>query len=78
MKEELILIAKMLMKMASRNERDVISQYVHTVNVNQLNTARILADEIMDYYMESDANDKKIELSTSLYDKTMEYYELNT
>ena len=77
MKEELILIAKMLMKMASRNERDVISQYVHTVNVNQLNTARILADEIMDYYMEVQ-NLKAATIAGELYDKTMEYYEINS
>lgn len=78
MKDELIAMAKVLMKIASRNERDVISQYVHSVSSGQNNTARILADEIQDYYAEDNNNQRKIKLSSELYDKTMEYYEINS
>lgn len=78
MKEELIAIAKLLMKATSRHKREVVSQYIHSVNTNKLNTARILADEIMDYYAEENTDEKKISLSSDLYDKTMKYYELNS
>jgi len=78
MKDELIAMAKVLMKIASRNERDVISQYVHSVSSGQHNTARILADEIQDYYAEDNDNQRKIKLSSELYNKTMEYYEINS
>jgi hypothetical protein len=77
MKEELIALAKLLMKATSRHKREVVSQYIHSINTNKLNTARIIADEIMDCYAEENADKKKIQLSSKLYDKTMEYYELN-
>ena len=77
MKEELITIAKLLMKAASRHKREVVSQYIHSLNSGNINTARIIADELMDFYIEEDTDTKKILLSSELYDKTMEYYELN-
>jgi len=77
MKEELIIIAKLLMKAASRHKREVVSQYIHSLNSGNINTARIIADELMDFYIEEDTDTKKILLSSELYDKTMEYYELN-
>lgn len=77
MKEELIILAKLLMKAASRHKREVVSQYIHSINTGKLNTARILADELMDVYIEEDSDSKKILLSSDLYDKTMEHYELN-
>lgn len=76
MKEELIQIARILMKVASRNERDVISQYIHAVKSDKINTARILADELVDFYKETNSSTKKITASSNLYDKTMEYYEI--
>lgn len=78
MKEELIEIAKLLKKMISRSQREVISQYVHAVNNNRLDNARIIADEMMDFFIEENPSSKKAKTASSLYDKTMEYYEINS
>ena len=78
MKEELITIAHMLMKMASRNERDVISQYISALNKERFDTARIISDELVDHFTEKNFSKKKTNLSIMLYDKTMQFYEINT
>jgi len=78
MKEELIAMAKLLTKMASRNQREVISQFVHAVNNKKIDNARIIADELMDYFAEEDPSSKQSKTASALYDKTMEFYELNS
>lgn len=77
MKQELIILAGLLLKITCRNHRHVISQYISAVNKNDLNLALIVSDEIMDYFIETDAGEKRAQLSEKLYDKTMEYYKLN-
>lgn len=77
MKQELIIMAGLLLKMTSRNHRHVISQYMSAVNKDDMHLARLISDEIMDYFVEKDEDATKIELSEKLYDKTMEYFKLN-
>ena len=61
----------------SKNNRDVISTYKHNIEVNNLDTARIISDELVDYFAEME-NSKAEEIADNLYNKTMEYYELNS
>ena len=75
MTHELLEIANLLSRMASKNEKDVISQYVSAINKRRYNTARILADELSDHFQ---GVKKADELSSTLYDRTMEFYELNS
>ena len=77
MKSELFKIADMLLNFMSKNNRDVINTYKHNIEVNNLDTARIISDELVDYFAEMD-NSKSKEIADNLYDKTMEYYELNS
>ena len=76
MKSELFKIADMLLKFMSKSNRDVIGTYKHNIEVNNLDTARIISDELVDYFAEMD-NSKAEEIADNLYNKTMEYYELN-
>jgi len=78
MKEEVIAIAKLLTKMASRNQREVISQFTHAINSKKLDNARIIADELMDFFIEEDSDSKQSKHASDLYDKTMKFYELNS
>ena len=82
MKSELFKIADMLFKFMSKSNRDVISTYKHNIEVNNLDTARIISDELVDYFTEMDDGSteakRKQQLSSELYDKTMNYYELNS
>lgn len=78
MKEELIELARILMKMVSKQQKGVISQYISSVNSNRYNNARIIADEMMDCFIEEDVNGRKAEIASKLYDKTMEFYEINS
>ena len=77
MKSELFKIADMLLNFMSKNNRDVISTYKHNIEVNNLDTARIISDELVDYFAEM-GNSKAEEIADNLYNKTMEYYELNS
>lgn len=77
MKSELFKIADMLLKFMSKSNRDVISTYKHSIEVNNLDTARIISDELVDYFAEME-NSKAEEIADNLYNKTMEYYELNS
>lgn len=77
MKSELFKIADMLLKFMSKNNRDVIVTYKHNIEVNNLDTARIISDELVDYFAEMD-NAKAGMIAEQLYNKTMEYYELNS
>ena len=77
MKSELFKIADMLLKFMSKSNRDVIGTYKHNIEVNNLNTARIISDELVDYFAEME-NSKAEEIADNLYNKTMEYYELNS
>ena len=70
-------MANLLKKMTSRSQREVISQYIHAVNTDKFDNARIIADELMDFFIEEDSSSKKADMSSKLYDKTMEYYEIN-
>lgn len=82
MKSELFKIADMLMALMPKSNKDVINVYKKNINCQNLDTARIISDELVDFFAEmddgSDASAKKQELSSKLYDKTMEYYELNS
>ena len=82
MKEELFKIADMLMVLMSKNNKDVINVYKKNINSNNLDTARIISDELVDYFAKMDdgsaASTKKQQLSSELYNKTMEYYEINS
>lgn len=79
MKDELLKIADMLGRVIQKNNKDVISSYKKNVASNNINTARIISDELVDYLAEindgSSKAQKRIQLATDLYDKTMEYYE---
>lgn len=79
MKEELLLIADMLSRVIQKNNRDVINAYKKNIMSNNINTARIISDELVDYLTEVDDGSKKaverVRIATDLYDKTMEYYE---
>lgn len=81
MKSELFRIADMLMTVMSKNNKDIINVYKKNINSKNLDTARIISDELVDYFAEmddgSDSSNKKKQLSSDLYNKTMEYYELN-
>lgn len=81
MKDELLKIADMLGRVIQKNNKDVISSYKKHVASNNINTARIISDELVDYLAEindgSSKAQKRIQLATDLYDKTMEYYEEN-
>ena len=81
MKDELLKIADMLGRVIQKNNKDVISNYKKNVASNDINTARIISDELVDYLAEindgSSKAQKRIQLATDLYDKTMEYYEEN-
>jgi len=77
MKDELFRIADMLMVLMSKNNKDVINIYKKNINSNNLDTARIISDELVDYFAEMD-NSKAEEIADNLYNKTMEYYELNS
>lgn len=76
MKPELFKIADMLLKFMSKSNKDVINTYKHNIEVNNLDTARIISDELVDYFAEME-NSKAEEIADNLYNKTMEYYELN-
>lgn len=82
MKSELFKIADMLMLLMSKSNKDVINVYKKNINSNNLDTARIISDELVDYFAEMDDGStgakRKQQLSSELYDKTMEYYELNS
>jgi len=82
MKEELFQVANMLMALMSKNNKDVINVFKTNVTNNSLDTARIISDELVDFFAEmddgSDISRLKRELSSDLYDKTMQYYELNS
>jgi len=82
MKEELFQVANMLMALMSKNNKDVINVFKKNVTNNSLDTARIISDELVDFFAEmddgSDISRLKRELSSDLYDKTMQYYELNS
>ena len=77
MKSELFKIADMLLKFMSKSNKDVISTYKHNIEANNLDTARIISDELVDYFAEMD-NSKAEEIANNLYSKTMEYYEINS
>ena len=77
MKSELFKIADMLMLLMSKNNKDVINVYKKNINSNNLDTARIISDELVDYFAEME-NSKAEEIADNLYNKTMEYYELNS
>lgn len=82
MKDELFKIADMLMSLMSKSNKDVINVYKHNINSKNLDTARIISDELVDFFAEmndgSDESIRKQQLSGQLYDKTMEYYEINS
>ena len=79
MKDELLKIADMLGRVIQKNNKDVISSYKKNVASNNINTARIISDELVDYMAEVNDGSKKaverVRIATDLYDKTMEYYE---
>ena len=79
MKDELLKIASMLGRVIQKNNKDVISSYKKNVASNNINTARIISDELVDYMAEVNDGSKKaverVRIATDLYDKTMEYYE---
>ena len=77
MKDELFKIADMLMSLMPKSNKDVINVYKKNINSKNLNTARIISDELVDYFAEMD-NSKAEEIADNLYNKTMEYYELNS
>lgn len=77
MKSELFRIADMLMSFMSKNNKDVINIYKKNIESNNLDTARIISDELVDYFAEMD-NAKAEMIAEQLYNKTMEYYELNS
>lgn len=70
------------MSFMSKSNKDVINVYKKNIESNNLDTARIISDELVDYFAEmddgSDVSDRKQQLSSELYDKTMEYYEINS
>jgi len=82
MKEELFQVANMLMALMSKSNKDVINVFKKNITNNSLDTARIISDELVDFFAEmddgSDISRLKRELSSDLYDKTMQYYELNS
>lgn len=82
MKQELFKIADMLMSLMSKNNKDVINVYKRNIESQNLDTARIISDELVDFFDEMDDGSqstiKKQQLASLLYDKTMEYYELNS
>ena len=82
MKSELLKIADMLLSVMPKSNKEIISVYKHNVLSNNANTARIISDELVDYFAEmddgSDLSEKKKALSEKLYNKTMEFYEINS
>ena len=82
MKSELLKIADMLLSVMPKSNKDTISVYKHNILSNNANTARINSDELVDYFAEmddgSDLSEKKKALSEKLYNKTMEFYEINS
>lgn len=77
MKDELFKIADMLMSLMPKSNKDVINVYKKNINSKNLDTARIISDELVDYFAEME-NSKAEEIADNLYNKTMEYYELNS
>lgn len=79
MKDELLKIADMLGRVIQKNNKDVINVYKKNVMANNINTARIISDELVDYLAEVNDGSKKaverVRIATDLYDKTIEYYE---
>lgn len=77
MKDELFKIANMLMALMSKKDRDVINVFKHNINNGNLDTARIISDELADHFTEIE-NRKASLIANELYDRTMQYYELNS
>lgn len=79
MKDELLKIASMLGRVIQKNNKDVVNVYKKHVMANNINTARIISDELVDYLAEVNDGSKKaverVRIATDLYDKTIEYYE---
>lgn len=78
MRKELFEIADKLGELMPENQQDVIKTFKKSIIKKQLNVARIISDELVDFYVEWDKKGDVVNEAKALYDKTMEYYELNT
>lgn len=71
-------IADALSKIVPKNQRDVIKVFKKSMLNKELTLSRIISDELVDFYFENDESGAILDIAEALYDKTMEYYELNT
>lgn len=78
MKDELFKVADELAELMPKNQQDVIKVFKETIDNKKLNSARIISDGLVDFYLEYDKDGQHIEKAENLYNKTMEYYELNS
>lgn len=78
MLKDVLELADALSKIVPKNQRDVIKTFKKSIAKRELNTSRIISDELVDFYIENDRTGDILEIVEALYDRTMEYYELNT
>ncbi len=74
MLEEIFQIADALRDALPKNQRNVIKVFKRSLMNERRETARIISDELVDY-MQEKGDKAMLDLSVSLYDKTMEFYE---
>lgn len=81
MKYDLIKMAKLLSVGASEIEKEALNRYVTCLEKDKMNSARIIADELFEYFLDkleehSVVSKKRVFMSRALYDQTLEYIEL--
>jgi len=77
MLKDILDIANNLLNVVPKNERDVIKVFKHCLIKKELDSARILSDELVDFYEWNEKDNALRDMVKSMYNKTMEYYEIN-
>jgi len=72
---ELLKVANALSKLMEKKDKDIIKTYKNCIKTEKFNEARIISDELVDYFDEK-GDDKRTEKAKILYDKTMGLFEL--
>jgi hypothetical protein len=77
MLKDILEIADSLIKIVPKDQRKVIKVFKRCMISNQIHSARILSDEFVDHVILNDLGVDVCRVAQEMYDRTMEFYEIN-
>lgn len=75
--KDLFEAADAMAEVIPKDQQTVIKTFKKQILKKHYDTARIISDELVDFFIVHDKEGSKLERAETLYNKTMEYYELN-